>query len=80
MRVEEGFHLPRVEEVRQLAVENAFQIKKTSFSYACRRAVVSQQPASYRGQVLTPTQVRRMGNCPSQVNAVPAATPSRPRA
>ena len=44
--------------------QNYSSLRKRSFKSACRRAVVAQQPVSYRGQQLTPVQVRRSGNCP----------------
>ena len=44
--------------------QNYSSLRKRSFRSACRRAVVAQQPVSYRGQQLTPVQVRRSGNCP----------------
>ena len=44
--------------------QNYSSLRKRSFRSACRRAVVAQQPVSYRGQQLTPAQVRRSGNCP----------------
>ena len=44
--------------------QNYSSLRKRSFKSACRRAVVAQQPVSYRGQPLTPVQVRRSGNCP----------------
>ena len=46
--------------------QNYSSLRKRSFRSACRRAVVAQQPVSYRGQTLTPAQVRRSGNCPPQ--------------
>ena len=55
-------------------------LRKRSFKLACRRAVVAQQPVSYRGQQLTPVQVRRSGNCPPRHSGQGSGRPPRPRA
>ena len=55
-------------------------LRKRSFKSACRRAVVAQQPVSYRGQQLTPVQVRRSGNCPPRHSGQGSGRPPRPRA
>ena len=54
--------------------------RKRSFKSACRRAVVAQQPVSYRGQQLTPVQVRRSGNCPPRHPGRSSGRPTRRRA
>ena len=59
--------------------QNYSQLRKRSFKRACRAATVKQQPVYYRGQVLTPTQVRRSGNCPPPIQQVPRRSPG-PRA
>ena len=61
------------------ALTELFPNLENSFKHACRQAAVSQQPVSYRGQVLTPSLLRRMGNCPPQVRANPVSA-TRPRA
>ena len=44
--------------------QNYSSLRKRSYKKACRRATDAQQPVAYRGQQLTPLQVRRSGNCP----------------
>ena len=60
--------------------QHYFSLRKRSFKSACRRAVVAQQPVSYRGQQLTPVQVRRSGNCPPRHSGQGSGRPPRPRA
>ena len=60
--------------------QNYSSLRKRSFKSACRRAVVAQQPVSYRGQQLTPAQVRRSGNCPPRRSSRSSDRPLRPRA
>ncbi|OLP96513.1 hypothetical protein AK812_SmicGene21236 [Symbiodinium microadriaticum] len=60
--------------------QNYSSLRKRSFISACRRAVDAQQPVSYRGQVLTPAQVRRSGNCPPQHQSRGSGRPTRRRA
>ena len=60
--------------------QNYSSLRKRSFKSACRRAVVAQQPVSYRGQQLTPVQVRRSGNCPPRRSSRSSDRPLRPRA
>ena len=60
--------------------QNYSSLRKRSFKSACRRAVVAQQPVSYRGQQLTPVQVRRSGNCPPRHSGQSSGRPPRPRA
>ena len=55
-------------------------LRKRSFKSACRRAVAAQQPVSYRGQQLTPVQVRRSGNCPPRHSGRSSGRPPRQRA
>ena len=43
-------------------------------------ALVAQQPVSYRGQQLTPVQVRRSGNCPPRHSGRSSDRPPRQRA
>ena len=57
--------------------QNYSRIRKKSFKHACNKAAVRQQPVTYRGQVLTPSLLRRMGNCPPQA---PTGAAARPRA
>ena len=59
--------------------QNYSRLRKRSFKRACRAATVKQQPVYYRGQVLTPTQVRRSGNCPPLNQREPHRSPG-PRA
>ena len=51
------------------------QIRKKSFKHACNKVAVSQRPVSYRGQPLTPTMLRRMGNCPPPARTKVASAP-----
>ena len=60
--------------------QNYSSLRKRSFKSACRRAVVAQQPVSYRGQQLTPVQVRRSGNCPPRHSGQGSGRLSRQRA
>ena len=60
--------------------QNYSSLRKRSFKSACRRAVVAQQPVSYRGQQLTPVQVRRSGNCPPRHSGQGSGRPPRSRA
>ena len=60
--------------------QNYSSLRKRSFKSACRRAVVAQQPVSYRGQQLTPVQVRRSGNCPPRHSGRSSGRPPRQRA
>ena len=60
--------------------QNYSSLRKRSFRSACRRAVDAQQPVSYRGQVLTPAQVQRSGNCPPQHPSRGSGRPTRRRA
>ena len=60
--------------------QNYSSLRKRSFKSACRRAVVAQQPVSYRGQQLTPLQVRRSGNCPPRHSGQGSGRLSRQRA
>ena len=60
--------------------QNYSSLRKRSFKSACRRAVVAQQPVSYRGQQLTPVQVRRSGNCPPRHPGRSSSRPTRQRA
>ena len=60
--------------------QNYSSLRKRSFKSACRRAVVAQQPVSYRGQQLTPVQVRRSGNCPPRYPGQSSGRPTRRRA
>ena len=60
--------------------QNYSSLRKRSFKSACRRAVVAQQPVSYRGQQLTPAQVRRSGNCPPRHSGRGSGRPTQPRA
>ena len=60
--------------------QNYSSLRKRSFKSACRRAVVAQQPVSYRGQQLTPVQVRRSGNCPPRHSGHSSGRLSRQRA
>ena len=60
--------------------QNYSSLRKRSFKSACRRAVVAQQPVSYRGQQLTPVQVRRSGNCPPRHSGQSSGRPPRHRA
>ena len=60
--------------------QNYSSLRKRSFKSACRRAVVAQQPVSYRGQQLTPVQVRRSGNCPPRNSGPSSGRPPQPRA
>ena len=60
--------------------QNYSSLRKRSFKSACRRAVVAQQPVSYRGQQLTPVQVRRSGNCPPRHSGQGSGRPPRQRA
>ena len=60
--------------------QNYSSLRKRSFKSACRRAVVAQQPVSYRGQQLTPAQVRRSGNCPPRRSGQGSGRRSRQRA
>ena len=60
--------------------QNYSSLRKRSFKSACRRAVVAQQPVSYRGQQLTPVQVRRSGNCPPRHSGQSSGRPTRQRA
>ena len=46
-----------------------------SFKHACNQIAVSQRPVSSRGQPLTPTVLRRMGNCPPPARAKVASVP-----
>ena len=61
--------------------QNYSQIRKKSFKHACNKVAVSQRPVSYRGQFLTPTMLRRMGNCPpparTKVTSAPRARAGR---
>ena len=59
--------------------QNYSSLRKRSFKSACRRAVVAQQPVSYRGQQLTPVQVRRSGNCPPRHSGRSSGRPPRQR-
>ena len=47
----------------------------SSMLAACNQVAVSQRPVSCRGQVLTPSMLRRMGNCPLQARTKVASTP-----
>ena len=60
--------------------QNYSSLRKRSFKSACRRAVAAQQPVSYRGQQLTPVQVRRSGNCPPRHSGRGSGRPPRQRA
>ena len=60
-------------------LKNYSSLRKRSFKSACRRAVVAQQPV-YRGQQLTPVQVRRSGNCPPRHSGRSSGRPLRQRA
>ena len=60
--------------------QNYSSLRKRSFKAACRRAVDAQQPVSYRGQQLTPVQVRRSGNCPPRHSGRSTGRPPRQRA
>ena len=51
------------------------QIRKKSFKHACKKVAVSQRTVSYRGQPLTPTMLRRMGNCPPPARTKVASAP-----
>ena len=46
-----------------------------SFKHACKKVAVSQRPVSYGGQPLTPTMLRRMGNCPPPARTKAASAP-----
>ena len=59
--------------------QNYSRLRKRSFKRTCRAATVKQQPVYYRGQVLTPTQVRRSGNWPPPNQREPYRSPG-PRA
>ena len=62
----------------QVHSQNYSQIRKKSFNHACNQVAVSQRPVSYRGQLLTPTMLRRMGNCPPPARTkVASATRAR---
>ena len=60
--------------------QNYSSLRKRSYKKACRRAVDAQQPVPYRGQQLTPLQVRRLGNCPPRLAGRRSGRPPRPRA
>ena len=60
--------------------QNYSSLRKRSFKTACRRAVAAQQPVSYRGQQLTPLQVRPSGNCPPRSSGRHSGRPPRSRA
>ena len=60
--------------------QNYSSLRKRSYKKACRRAVDAQQPVPYRGQQLTPLQVRRSGNCPPRLAGRRSGRPPRPRA
>ena len=55
--------------------QNYSQIRKKSFKHACKKVAVSQRTVSYRGQPLTPTMLRRMGNCPPPARTKVASAP-----
>ena len=56
-------------------LQNYSQIRKKSFKHACKQVAVSQRSVSYRGQSLTPTMLRRMGNCPPPARTEVASAP-----
>ena len=65
--------------------QNYSRIRKKSLEHACNQVAVSQRPVSHRGQALTPSMLRQMGNCPPQVrtkaappHALEQAEPLRP--
>ena len=49
--------------------------EEKSFKHACNQIAVSQCPVSSGGQPLTPTVLRRMGNCPPPARAKVASVP-----
>ena len=51
--------------------QNYSQIRKKSFKHACNQVVVSQR----RGQLWTPTMLRRMGICPPPARTKVASAP-----
>ena len=60
--------------------QNYSSLRKRSYKKACRHATDAQQPVAYRGQQLTPLQVRRAGNCPPRHPGQRQSRPPRPRA
>ena len=58
---------------------NYSQIRKCSYPNACRRALRDDDTVTYRGQPLTPQQVRSQGHCPPEAASCPSQHSSNRR-